>query len=309
MKQGYIKLYRSSLEDPLYLKETFTKWQAWCDLIFMAYHTPTEFFIRNVKVKAKRGCVYMGVKELAERWRWSRSKVERFIKYLVDDERVKVKPSNVVNCIAILNYEKFQGEPTTEPTNERPIEPITEPLRKNDKNDNILFPTSPNGDMGEVLFQLQEQMKELKERLDAHEEKPKKKREKKPVNPLITKGREVFEKRYSDLFDGNVYYWQAKDAAAMDSLTKKIIFSRQKKGMSVETEDVVKALELFLESVQDEWILKNFSVTNINSKYNEIVAHARAKLTNGKTDRQSSTDKRRSTEVTATSAEDYEGAF
>ncbi|MGM9778965.1 MAG: hypothetical protein ACI3ZD_11620 [Prevotella sp.] len=304
MKQGYIKLYRSSLEDPLYFKETFTKWQAWCDLIFMAYHTNAEFFVRNVKVNAKRGCVYMGVREMSERWRWSRSKVERFIKYLEDDKRIKVKPSNVVNCIAILNYEKFQGEPT----NERTIEPTTEPPYKNDKNDNILFPTSPNGDIGEVLLQMQEQMKELKERLDAQEEKPKKKREKKPVNPLIMKGREVFEKRYSDLFDGDVYYWQAKDAVAMDAITKKIIYSRSQRNMSVEEDDIVNALSAFLNSISDQWILRNFSVTNINSKYNEIVAQAKANISNGK-DSAGHQDKRRSTEVTAAEAKDYEGTF
>ena len=290
------------MEDPLYLKETFTKWQAWCDLIFMAYHTPTEFFIRNVKVKAKRGCVYMGVKDLSDRWRWSRSKVERFIKYLVDDERVKVKPSNVVNCIVIMNYDKYQGEPT----NDSPTDPTTEPLRN--KDDNVLLSTSPNVDICEVLLQLQEQMKELKERLDAHEEKPKKKREKKPVNPLISKGRDVFDKRYCDLFDGDVYYWQAKDAGAMDALTKKIIYSRSQRNMSVEEDDIVQALSAFLNSISDQWILKNFSVTNINSKYNEIVSQAKANLSNAK-DRTEHQDKRRSAEVTASDAKDYEGAF
>ena len=310
--EGYVKLYRSSLKDPLYMKEAFTKWQAWCDLILIAYHTPTDIFVRNVKVKAKRSCVYMSVADLAERWRWSRGKVDRFLKYLEDDMRIKVKVSNIVNCIAIVNYEKFQqpsqDERTNGATNRASNGATNGHNRINDNNDNILlFPASPESDTGEgVLQQILSQMQELKDRLDAQEQpKPEKKTKKKEPNPLIVEGRKVFEKRYADLFSDS-YYWQAKDAAAMDALTKKIIYSRQQKGMSVEVEDVLKALGALLESVQDAWILKNFSVTNINSKYNEIVAQARAAKNNSNQD---GTDKRRSSEVTATSAEDYKGAF
>lgn len=287
------------------MKEVFTKWQAWCDLILMAYHTPTDIFVRSVKVKAKRGNVYMSVQDLSERWRWSRGKVERFLKYLETDGRIKVNSSNVVNSIVILNYEKFQQNGATNgATNER----TNGHNRINDKNDNILFPESLESDTGDgLLQQLLVQMKELKDRLDAQEQ-PKKKSKKEP-NPFITKGREVFEKRYADLFSES-YYWQAKDAVAMDALTKKIIFNRTQKNMGVEVDEVMKAFEVLLDSIQDEWLLKNFSVTNINSKYNEIVAQARAAKSGGRGTKENGVpDKRRSAEVTATEAKDYEGTF
>ena len=264
------------------MKETFTKWQAWCDLILLAYHTHTDIFIRNVKVRAKRGSVYMSVADLAERWRWSRGKVSRFLKYLEDDKRIVVKVSNVVNSIAIVNYEKFQQTSqdgrTNESTSRATNGATNEHNRINDNNDNsILFPASQGSDTGDALLQqILAQMQELKDRLDEQESKAEKKvGKKKEPNPLITKGRKIFEKRYSDLFSDS-YYWQAKDAAAMDALTKKIMYSRQQKSMSIETEDVLDALTVLLESVHDSWILKNFSVTNINSKYNEIVAQAKA---------------------------------
>lgn len=132
----------------------------------------------------------------------------------------------------------------------------------------------------DLLLNMQAQLAELKERLDTQEKPAEKKSKKKPVNPLITKGRELFESRYADLFEGGVYYWQAKDAAAMDALTKKIIHSRQQRGMSIEEDDVLKALTAFLNSITDPWLLKNFSVTSINGKYNEIVAQARAAANN-----------------------------
>lgn len=291
MATGYVKLYRSSLNDPLYLKEPFTKWQAWCDLILLAYFAPSEFFVRGIKVKAKRGCVYKGTLELAERWKWSRGKVERFLSYLVSDKRIGIQKSNVISCVSILNYEKYQqNESTNESTNSTSNESTNESTYKNiyKKTNNINIPMSQNCDNGlgsdqmELLNRLMEQMSELKERLDAQEGiSVKKSSKKKSSNPLISKGREIFESRYAELFDGGVYYWQAKDAVAMDSLTKKIIHSRKQKGMSVEEGDVLKGLTAFLNSITDSWLIKNFSVTNISSKYNEIVAQARAAVTNG----------------------------
>ena len=119
------------------------------------------------------------------------------------------------------------------------------------------------------------------------------KKKKKPVNPLISKGRKLFEKKYASLFGGEEYYWLVKDAVAMDSLTKKIIFSRKRRNKSIKEEDILSALEAFLDSVKDPWLLKNFSVTNINSKYNEIVAQAKAALKNNNNGVNSSTKESR----------------
>jgi len=246
MSSGYIKLYRSSLDDPLYFKEPFTKWQAWCDLILMAYYAPTDFFVRGIKVKGKRGCVYKGVMELTERWKWSRGKVERFIKYLVEDKKITVHANNVVNCMTIVNYDKYQ---------------------QTEQGEGELFPVS------EDVTLLKKELDEIKKRF---EEQEKKKPSKKSPNPLITEGRKIFEERYEQLF-GNAYYWQAKDAVAMESLTKKIMHSRSAKGLANGNEDVMSALGFLLASISDAWLLKNYSVTNINSKYNEIVAQAKAK--------------------------------
>ena len=273
------------MNDPLYMKEPFTKWQAWCDLILSAYFAPCEFFVRGIKVKAKRGCVYKGSVELALKWKWSRGKVERFLEYLVIDKRITIHKNKVVSCIMILNYEKYQqNETTNESSNETTNGTTNEHLIRRDKEDNNISSTeSQNCDVGlgeaqmQLLQELQEQMAELRERLDAQEKKTvEKKPRKKEVNPLISKGRAVFEKRYADLFEGGVYYWQAKDAAAMGDLTKKIIHSRKQRGMGVEEDEVLMGLEAFLNSITDPWLLKNFSVTNINSKYNEIVAQAKA---------------------------------
>ena len=154
------------MNDPLYMREPFTKWHAWCDLIMSAYFAPAEFFVRGIKVKAKRGCVYIGVLELAERWKWSRGKVERFLKYLAEDKRISIHRNNVVSCITILNYEKYQqNEPT-----------VGENEGATDIDDN-----SHPENQSELLQQLLEQMQDLKGRLEVQEKKSEE--EKNPETP------------------------------------------------------------------------------------------------------------------------------
>jgi len=113
IKDGYIKIYRSSTDNKLYLSEPFTKWQAWCDLIFLAYFADSTTYVRGVRVETKRGCVYRGSEELATRWKWSRGKVLRFLSYLEGEGQVVQQKSNVINCISIVNYDKYQSNDTT----------------------------------------------------------------------------------------------------------------------------------------------------------------------------------------------------
>lgn len=95
--------------------------------------------------------------------------------------------------------------------------------------------------------------------------------------------RSVFEKFYNDTFS-EAYYWTAKDAGQMAQLMKKIKFSRESKGMPTDDVSLNESLGKLLCSIKDKWLLENLSVSNVNSKYNEIVASARserAKKTTG----------------------------
>jgi len=98
----------------------------------------------------------------------------------------------------------------------------------------------------------------------------KKKSEPKEIN---SKARSLFEKHFKDLFS-NDYYWTAKDAGNMKKLLQKITFSREQKKMPVDDDSLLYALQSLLSSIHDDWILKNFSVAIIDSKYNEIVTQA-----------------------------------
>lgn len=82
--------------------------------------------------------------------------------------------------------------------------------------------------------------------------------------------RNISKKTFSDS-----YYWTAKDAGAMSQLLNKLKFQREQKKMDISDDSILYALQYLLSSVKEGWIFENFSVTNINSKFNEIVAQAK----------------------------------
>ena len=95
-----------------------------------------------------------------------------------------------------------------------------------------------------------------------------------PKEPtLCHRGRQIFEAYFLELY-GEPYYWQAKDAKAMNSILKKIAFARSHKTVPLPTDDesLLKAWGEFLHLIDKTWIMNNFSVNKIDSQYNEIVS-------------------------------------
>ena len=93
---------------------------------------------------------------------------------------------------------------------------------------------------------------------------------------ICHKGRIAFESYYLELY-GEPYYWQAKDAKAMNSLLRKISYSRTHRTdpLPVDDDNLLNALVAFLHRIDKSWIMDNFSVNKIDSQYNEIISEIR----------------------------------
>ena len=78
-KNGWIKVWRKLLDDPMWTAEPFTKGQAWIDLLLLAQGRDNETEINGKVVKFEAGTVYVSVLELSNRWKWSRKKVNCFL--------------------------------------------------------------------------------------------------------------------------------------------------------------------------------------------------------------------------------------
>ena len=135
MHRGYIKLYRKSEENLLYFSEVFTKWQAWTDLVLIANHSKKTLSIRGNIISIKRGQTAYSEESLAQRWKWSRGKVRRFINYLKTEQQIEQQQSNILNILTIKNYNIYHGNDTTDGTTDGQQTVQQTDTNNNDNND------------------------------------------------------------------------------------------------------------------------------------------------------------------------------
>ena len=118
MSDGWVRLYRQIAKNELWLSEPFTDGQAWVDLLLLANHAPGTIKVRGVRLDVERGQVGWSEVRLAERWKWSRGKVRRFLHYLEEQNMVKVvqQKNCVSTLITVVNYERYQSHDTADDT-------------------------------------------------------------------------------------------------------------------------------------------------------------------------------------------------
>ena len=107
---GWIKLHRKLSDNPLWTAEPFTRGQAWVDLILLANYEDSFFYIRGIKVNVARGQLAWAEQSLANRWRWSRTKLRKFLKDLEKEQQIIQQKTNVIQTVTVLNYEEYQNK-------------------------------------------------------------------------------------------------------------------------------------------------------------------------------------------------------
>jgi len=106
---GYIKLYRDIEQNDIWNNdEPFDYRSAWIDLLLLASHKD-HFIIKNGRaIESKRGQVNRSIKQLADKWGWSRDKVKRFLEMLKTMKMASTDKSTLGHTITIENYSKWQ---------------------------------------------------------------------------------------------------------------------------------------------------------------------------------------------------------
>lgn len=137
--QGWIKLHRKLNESELWLLEPFTKGQAWVDLILNANHKDGSMDVRGNIVTIKRGQIGWSELTMASRWRWSRDKVRRFLRWLKTRQQIEQQTVfKITSIITIINYDQYQGDTTnktTDDTTDRQQKDNRRYTNKNEKNE------------------------------------------------------------------------------------------------------------------------------------------------------------------------------
>ena len=113
---GYIKLHRSLMDNPLWTEKPFSRGQAWVDLLMMANWEDSKIIDGNNVITVHRGEVARSQKWLADRWGWSRKKVSSFLHLLENEKMGATKGTAKGTTIIIENYSKYQDEGATKGT-------------------------------------------------------------------------------------------------------------------------------------------------------------------------------------------------
>lgn len=124
MDNTFFKVYRSLLDDPLWLSEPFTYGQAWVDLIGRANFADKDNFYRGRYQQIKRGQIATSQQELADRWKWSRHKVNTFLRNIECAGMVTTKSTTFGTTITIEKYAVYQDARTTKGTTKEPRKDI-----------------------------------------------------------------------------------------------------------------------------------------------------------------------------------------
>lgn len=113
---GWIRLHRQIQDSKVWNSEPFSCGQAWVDLLLMANHKPGTFRVRGVFVTVERGQVGVSEVSLAEKWKWSRGKLRRFLNWLENERQIVQQKSNVTSLITIVKYDEYQCDGTANGT-------------------------------------------------------------------------------------------------------------------------------------------------------------------------------------------------
>ena len=106
--EGWILLYRKLSDNKFWTCEKFSRGQAWVDLLLLANHCDSFFYVRGNKVNVKKGQLAWGEVKLSLRWKWSRSKLRKFLNDLEKEHQIEQQKSNVIQIITIINYDLYQ---------------------------------------------------------------------------------------------------------------------------------------------------------------------------------------------------------
>lgn len=241
--EGWIKSYRQTIENPIVCKDS-DHVAVWMYLLWNATHKQIDMLFGGKRITLQPGELITSRRSISIKFKVSESKVQRILKLFESEHQIEQRISNINRLISIVNWSEYQdSEHQSEHqvnTNRTPSEHQVN-TNKNVKNER----TKNNNTSGE----------------------------KSPVT-LHTLCKDLFHEKFRSLF-GDEYYWEAKDAANLNAITKKIKRNRELKGLPTDDDKILFAFGAFIDNIKDRWLLENFSIPNINSKFNEIISQAK----------------------------------
>lgn len=107
--EGWISIHRQIRDNWVWKSnEPFDKRSAWIDLLLSVNHKNKKIPFENGFIEIERGQVLTSIKQLSEKWKWSRHKVSDFLDQLEQDTMIVQVRDTRKTLISIVNYNIYQ---------------------------------------------------------------------------------------------------------------------------------------------------------------------------------------------------------
>lgn len=117
MDQGYVKVYRQLLDNPVVCKDA-DHFTIWGFLLLKATHAKIDFMFAGKRIALMPGQLITGRKTIADKFNISESKVQRVLKTFEIEQMIEQQTSNKNRLITVKNWCEYQS---SEQQNEQPV--------------------------------------------------------------------------------------------------------------------------------------------------------------------------------------------
>ena len=101
MSKGYSMLSKELMDSEDYFSERFTRMQAYIDLCLLAAWKDRKFIKRGQIVELKAGQLAKSEEELADRWKWSRNTVRKYLNEQQIVGNIEQQKSRLITIITV----------------------------------------------------------------------------------------------------------------------------------------------------------------------------------------------------------------
>lgn len=108
MNEGWVKLHRSTLENPVVCKDA-EHIAVWVYLLLKATHKEKEMIFSGEKITLKPGQLITGRKKISEWSKVNESKVQRILKSFENEHQIEQQTANKNRLITVVNWDKYQS--------------------------------------------------------------------------------------------------------------------------------------------------------------------------------------------------------
>ena len=106
--KGWIKLHRKLTDN--WIWNDPDKFRAWIDILLMVNHEDREIEFNGSVITIHAGQKLTSLKKLADRWGWTRNRVDRFLGTLSETGMVTTNRTPNGTVLTVVNWDVYQSE-------------------------------------------------------------------------------------------------------------------------------------------------------------------------------------------------------